>query len=501
MPIRAILLAGLAVGQLMAPDACAAVDGSYDTSWASGGRLAFPSDPLTPQNGSALFTMAFEADGNLLIAGQESPAGGIGSSPWWLGEMLADGTFVPTFGNSNGSGRITGCQFSPYAPACIGLAPVYATFQQGDGKILVSSPGQLTRTTGGAHLLDSSGVAGGTGYINPSFVVNNVQGGVTADQDVVVQPADGKVLAVGIGLASGIATAADFGVVRMNPDLSLDTTFNAVTNGLGVTFAGGQIIPFDLGSHNLDYARVVRLLADGRIVVVGLFNTSEDFTSHTLIYGLGVARLNADGSPDATFGGGTGKASMSWTGGGWVSNVLLPAAVVVDRAGNLTVALHMALTSPLNGMLVARMNADGSPDMNFGASGFAFNAAVAQCTTVPSVALALDSAGRVLVGGVCNSPGVAGFGLVRLRGDNGSVDTTFGNNGVSQGRFDATSTEDGASILILDPGGRLFVGGYSYPTAAGANNYWAGVARLTYDLIFTNGFETAPRGCLPPDCN
>ena len=52
--------------------------------------------------------------------------------------------------------------------------------------------------------------------------------------------------------------------------------------------------------------------------------------------------------------------------------------------------------------------------------------------------------------------------------------------------------------VTFDAGGHLLVGGTS---KAPGTAYKAGVARLTYDLIRTDNFESTPRGCLPPDCN
>jgi hypothetical protein len=110
--------------------------------------------------------------------------------------------------------------------------------------------------------------------------------------------------------------------------------------------------------------------------------------------------------------------------------------------------------------------------------------------------LAIDSAGRVLVTGICNvASGGSHFLVVRFRGD-GYLDPTFGINGYSLGAFAAASIEDTGESIALDTGGRPIIAG---STSSGAGEA-AGVARLTYDLIHTNDFENTPRGCLPPDC-
>jgi len=74
---------------------------------------------------------------------------------------------------------------------------------------------------------------------------------------------------------------------------------------------------------------------------------------------------------------------------------------------------------------------------------------------VQATALAIDSAGRILVAGTCDTE----FGIVeRLDGIYGSL------------------------------------------TAPATGPLKSGVARLTYDLIYTNNFDKFPPGCLQPDC-
>ena len=116
--------------------------------------------------------------------------------------------------------------------------------------------------------------------------------------------------------------------------------------------------------------------------------------------------------------------------------------------------------------------------------------------------VALDSAGRILIAGSCtaSTSNLALF-VMRLRGDTGQIDPSFGVSGVGIGHFATGDTNDQANaIVLLDPGGRLIVAGDTSGPATG-NVLEAAVARLTYDLIFTSNFEVAPPGCLSPNCN
>jgi len=105
--------------------------------------------------------------------------------------------------------------------------------------------------------------------------------------------------------------------------------------------------------------------------------------------------------------------------------------------------------------------------------------------------VAIDSAGRILAGGSCDST----FLVERIRGDKGILDTSFGVGGYSQGIYASGATSNNVTAIGFDPGGRLLVTG-----TCGSGIPQAGAARLTYDLIAAGNFEVVPRGCLPPDC-
>src|SRR5262245_17690173 len=96
---------------------------------------------------------------------------------------------------------------------------------------------------------------------------------------------DGKVLVAGRGRSS-LGTSNDFCVLRFNDDGTLDTTFGT----------GGRVLT-DFGSST-DSANAMVVQSDGKIVVAG--QTSRSGTGSELA----VARYNADGSLDTSFGAG-----------------------------------------------------------------------------------------------------------------------------------------------------------------------------------------------------
>ncbi|MBL7847864.1 MAG: VCBS repeat-containing protein [Cyclobacteriaceae bacterium] len=134
---------------------------------------------------------------------------------------------------------------------------------QSDDYILIG--GQFV---GGIRRLDPSGA------LDPSFM-GDASDFVT---DIVVQP-DGKILVA--GLFQFFNDLPHRGLVRLNPDGSIDNTFTA----LGIT----DLI--DLGY----YPTRLLLQSDNKIIVAGLFETINGASRRNLV------RLNPDGTVDCSF--------------------------------------------------------------------------------------------------------------------------------------------------------------------------------------------------------
>ncbi len=152
--------------------------------------------------------------------------------------------------------------------------------------------------------------------------------------------ADGKLVTVGVAKTS---RSNDFALARYNPNGSLDATFGT----------GGKVTTDFAG--NDDAAFAVVLQSDGKIVVAGEAKTSrnQDFA---------LARYNANGSLDATFGTG-GKVMTDFNGDDDAAF-----ALVLQPDGKL-VAAGEAKTSRNQDFALARYNANGSLDATFGTGG------------------------------------------------------------------------------------------------------------------------------------
>jgi len=460
-----------------------ATDGYFDSTWA-GGSIVFDGDVTTPSYSSYAQTVTLDGGGDLFLAGSSASGGGLIYS--WLGQLLPNGQFVPSFGKGTGYGRIAVCDY-PGIP-CLSQDSYAASAIQPDGKYLILSYSHLLRTTTQAHAVDALG--GNGGYESNVFAVNNAGGHVTANLALTLQSGT-KILAAGHGRYSGVTTRNVFGIVRLTSDLSLDTSFGATTDAQQTTFAGGAVLDISANDGAEDIENVL-LQPDGRIVLAGV-----GFAADHSGYFFETARFSADGLLDTNYGN-NGATRLSWSAGA----IIRGGNPVMDSLGRV-LFVNTGSTNAFGvvGMLVARLGENGSLDLSFGDAfagpGFSFNKYNAQCASMFGAALALDSAGRILVAGTCNTAsGASSFALERLRGD-GTLDTTFGVSGFSLGAYAAGNDVNDAFAIALDASGHPVVAGQSGKSGLPTKS---AVARLTYDLIYTANFEAAPRGCLPPDC-
>ena len=449
-------------------------DGYFDQTWTGKGCITFVGDNRNAATTSEVQKVAVTTNGNLLVAGDTSS----GSGSWWIGQLTPQGAFDTTFGDSDSSGRITGCQL--FLPGACPTDSKFDFLPQPDGKILVLSNDYLARTNAGAHAFDTAGVAGGTGHVYPEFQIATPSGTLNGnDNGALALLSGGSLLVAGYGYQSTVAAYALEGVAQLNSNLALDTSFHATTEA-GVVYAGGEFV----ATGDTAEAHQILIQSTGRVVLVGEKG-----------YDIRLSRLNTDGTVDTTFG----------TNGTIVeSTVPSPCAIpaweyrayrsaAIDRGDRIVVTGECYGGSSYI-TVVVRFTADGAVDTTFGNSGFYVSASFGACPglNVRPRALAIDGAGRILVGGTCDTE----LGVQRLRGDNGTLDTSFGIDGLGHGRFDATSNSDEVDSIVFDRSGHPVIGGRTQPSS----HEQAGVGRLTYDLIFVHDFEKTPRGCLPPDC-
>lgn len=353
----------------------------------------------------------------------------------------------------------------------------------------------------------------GTGGIAP-VVFND---GFQDEAYGLLRQPDDKLVVVG---RTRVGTYFHMAVKRFNADGSVDTAFG--TNGLTT------LDPYaDLGAGSRShYAYRATLAPDGRVLVAGVGTYLHPTTLDQRV-NFAVARLNADGSPDASFGrGGTSIADIGGDDWGYALAVQPGGRIVVAGRTNQTRGTFVAL---------ARWRDDGLLDTgdprlpeHYGrdGSGFqvidtAFNAgsgqdmvmldsgAVVVATPigaahptlgfatrfglvtadvkgqptgvrdtpigpdndVPRALLRLPDGRLVLVGQVSSAGRGSDFGIVRYQPDL-SPDATFGSGGVQT--VDFYGSTDDAAAAAPQPDGRVVVVG----AARNGANTRLGIVRL-----------------------
>jgi uncharacterized delta-60 repeat protein len=245
----------------------------------------------------------------------------------------------------------------------------------------------------------------------------------------------------------------DFCLVRLHPDASVDTSFNAA----GVTPGVATVAP----GNFYNFANGLLIQSDGKIVLVGscgatLFNTA-----------MCISRHNTNGTLDTSFNpGGAVPGTRIETIGN--SNDSYATSVARQSDGKLVVAGTCVNNSNSEFCLI-RFSDTGSLDSaGFGVSGKVVTAINTDEDAAKSVVIQTD--GKIVVAGACSSGGsfssngATKFCVARYN-SNGTLDTTGFNatapivadRGKQMFAFD--SDYDGVNAVFVQPDGKLLVAG------------------------------------------
>lgn len=239
--------------------------------------------------------------------------------------------------------------------------------------------------------------------------------------DVALQT-DGKIVMSGYTWDN---VTGDVFVIRLNTDGSLDNTFG--TDGVALV------------SNSTDVTESIAVQSDGKILIGGY--TDDSFT---------VARFNTDGTLDTDFGN-NGWSIVGFGSPSYIKDITLQDDGKIVAAGFAIGAAYQ--------MAAARLNADGTIDNTFGSNGtVAFN--VGDGNDFAS-AVAVDDNGKVLIGGhkwISNIGRKYDLAVVRLNED-GSFDTSYGDNGVAIARV--VDGSNYAGDILLQSDGKVVIAGYT----------------------------------------
>ena len=385
----------------------------------SPGSLDTTFDPGTGAN-AFVRAVAFQTDGKVIIAGDFNYYDGISRNG--IARLNADGSLDAAFNTGTGTVNQYGS-----------VASIYAIALQQNGKVLIG--GQFTSYNG----INRNRIArlNADGSLDTTF--NPVSGANDFVNAIVIQ-SDGKILIGGL-FTSYYGTAVNR-IARLNSDGSLDATFNPGSGTDGPVYN-------------------IALQPDGKILIGGYF-TLYNGTSLTSL-----ARLNADGSLDSTF-----------------SPVTSPNIEVLNITlqpdGKILIGGYFGEYDEYNNAIplqIARLNTDGSVDASFN-PGTGANRAV--------FTMALQSDGKIFIGGGFTFyNGTSINSLARLNTD-GSLDTTFSsyiNDDVSWGFVYAMARQPDNNILIG--------GGFTSYNGA-SSNYIARIIGGNDSPLFAPTLSTRP---------
>jgi uncharacterized delta-60 repeat protein len=218
---------------------------------------------------------------------------------------------------------------------------------------------------------------------------------------------------------------------------SIDASFNPTDVG------------FNFGDGFNGIVQAIAVQSNGKILIGGQFSTYNGIGRNN------IARLNADGTLDASFNPGTGANGSVYT-------------LVVQSDGRILIGGEFGSYNGTYYNNVARLNADGSLDPSF-------NPAPGAAGAVRT--LAIQSDGKIVIGGEFTSyNGTARNRIARLNAD-GSLDLSF-NPGTGANSIIYT--------LAVQSDGKIMIGGYFTTYNGTARNR---IVRLNVDGSLDTGFN------------
>jgi uncharacterized delta-60 repeat protein len=307
-------------------------DGSVDTSFTTG--IGFTSTNSI----ASIFSIGFTSDGSIIAYGHFNNYRGVS-----VGRGIIK--LIPA-GNRDTS-FITGTGFSVNAYGGTVIVNsndkvlVLGVYSSYDTSGYLRSICRLN--TNGS--LDTTFNSGATG---PGLVGDVTSGGGVSAK--MAKDGNGKIIIVGafIGYVTSSGTTTCSGIIRLNDDGSVDTTFSLTT-----------------GFNNAPFS--VAIDSSNKIIVGGRFTTYKGTTAN------GIVRINNDGTYDTTFSTGTGISSPFST-----SKILNPLtgvyetsiaafgqAIAIDISNKILVLGYFTSYNGTSVINIMRLNTNGSLDTTF----------------------------------------------------------------------------------------------------------------------------------------
>ncbi|MBL9133011.1 MAG: hypothetical protein JNG86_17510, partial [Verrucomicrobiaceae bacterium] len=419
------------------------LDGSLDVTFNATGKVT----TAISTGDDFVRSLALQPDGKIVAAGYSVAAGTGTSENVTMARYLPDGALDSSFGVA---GKVI---ISLSTDADFGRSVAVLA----DGNILVA--GEMRPSGGGSTNFFVARLTPG-GALDSSF---GSGGAVTTDvagaNDTVLTmklQADGKMVVAGFASTAG---NNNFALVRYNPNGTLDTSFN-----------GTGIVSTDINGGGDDQAFGLMIQGDGKLVAAGHANSNM----------VCVVRYTTGGVLDTTFSI-DGKHAFQ-------TGTFSRGHAVAQQADGAVVVVGTSQNGGPGDFLVARLQANGTPDPVFGGAGKVTTAVNSGGEVIYDLALAAD--GKIVAVGHGQNGATRDFTVARYL-QNGVLDVTFGGNGKVQTPIG--SGDDDAEAVAIQSDGKIVVAGHTITAARGWD---IAVARYntngSLDTTFGSGGKMTP---------
>ena len=317
--------------------------------------------------------------------------------------------------------------------------------------------------------LDASFIGPNNTPGNGKFVMTIAASTTAIAKAVAVQP-DGKIVVAG-------TCSQKFCVARLNENGTFDTSFTGPTGNSAGHFS------FEVAGFN-DVLSGMALQSDGKLVLVGTCDESSAANTERMC----VARLNANGSFDASF---DGPAALNPGNGAFliptfdVGGRQFANAVAIRPTGRILIVGMCRSPSTNPDFCAAQLNSSGTLDSTFdGASSGngKVKLGVYPFTPASAGAVALQADDKAVLVGSCSVPGCA----ARIQA-NGALDASFGDavSNTTPAGVRLLSNSVGALSVAVQPDGKILI-------LVPPGNGKFGVRRLNGDGTLDETFDGPP---------
>ncbi|MCF8461640.1 MAG: T9SS type A sorting domain-containing protein [Flavobacteriales bacterium] len=460
-----------------------------------------PTDGNTPYGslisvGNSLYGMTFYGganwEGNIFKYGPCSPTYSLlthssCASSYTLNSITytASGNYTQTITNVAGCDSVIDLELSLNSPSASALTLSTCSNNYTLNSITYNSSGTYTQTLTNFWGCDS--------VVTIDLTLNAPSVGLPGELDFCFDPGTGanEYVSISVPLPDGkILIGGNFTeyngtptnrIARLNTDGTLDNTFDTGTGASHLVKAillqpDGKIIiagwfteyngtprnciarlnadgsldnTFDPGIGPNEVIQTALLQPDGKIIIAGFFT---EYAGTAKNY---IARLNADGSLDSSFGLGTGANNR-------------PEAIRLQPDGKIIIAGTFTEYDGIARNYIARIHADGSLDNSFD-PGSGANSGIEDVMLQPD--------GKIIIGGWFTSYNGTGINRIARINSDGSLDNSF-NVG--------TAADALVFCIALQTDGKIIIGGnFAFYNGTGRNR----IARINSDGSLDNTFD------------